>query len=188
MPEPKPTLLKLVMIEECPSFASQREPSFRGGMPKLLDTLSEVAFALGTTQQNVSQWKQKGCPHLYKAPYDLDKIRQWADKNIDPSKASRKKVKERVELLDRKKDAETKIKELTARAMEWEEAVREKKLVWAEDWERALNTQADSFRKALLSVKYRWAAKFVGLDRGQAEAMLDEIAEDVLRVLHEEGN
>jgi phage terminase Nu1 subunit (DNA packaging protein) len=153
-------------------------------MAKLLETMSDVAFALGVSKQTVSDWKVMGCPHLKRKPFDLDKIAKWQKDNIEPSQVRRKRSEDNLELIERKRLAETEIKELQVRTMRWESALNEGRLVWAEDWERALNTQAESFRKALLSVKYRWAAKLVGLTQEQAETLLDEIAEDVLRVLH----
>ena len=154
-------------------------------MSKLLDTLSEVAFALGTTQQNVSQWKQKGCPHLQTKPYDLDKIRQWANKNIDPSKASRKKVEDRVALLDRQKEIDTEMKELHLQNMRWETALREGKLVWAEDWTKVLTTQAEAFRREVLGMEHQKATEIIGITtREQAAKALHEIAVDILKRLH----
>ena len=154
-------------------------------MSKLLETMSDVAFALGVSKQTVSDWKAMGCPHLKKKPFDVAKIDKWQKDNIDPSKVRRKRTEGSLELIDRRKLAETEIKELTAANMKWEREVREGRLVYAEDWDKALGTQAEAFRRELLGIEHQSAPKIIGITtREEAARVLHEVAVDILKRLH----
>jgi hypothetical protein len=153
-------------------------------MPTLLNTQTEVAFALGTTPQNVGLYKQKGCPHLKRAPFHLEKVQKWIEENIDSTKASRGKTADRVDVIDRTKEANAKIKELTARCLEWEANVTEGKLVEVSKWEEVLNRQAEAFRRELSNIENA-ADRLLGLEtRDEIAAALRKIINETLDRLH----